>query len=153
MTPTRWLAWRLVATLVAWLALVANAAAQENAATEYDRLAALLDGDAESPMRRMDFDEEAYLRDGVADPSMQAWLDRTRPLVPELLRATDCRICARSTAARGSRSCCRISRNTAPWRARSDSSWSMRDGMILGVSRPCSARRRGSANARPRTAR
>jgi len=89
MTPTRWLAWRLVATLVAWLALVANAAAQENAATEYDRLAALLDGDAESPMRRMDFDEEAYLRDGVADPSMQAWLDRTRPLVPELLRATD----------------------------------------------------------------
>lgn len=79
--------------LVAVAALVSGAAAQSNAAVEYERLAGLLAEIEDGPDALLDHAEgdslEAYLEGGAADARVDAWLARTRPIAPDILRATD----------------------------------------------------------------
>ncbi|MCE2881637.1 MAG: hypothetical protein LW636_04670 [Planctomycetaceae bacterium] len=74
------------------LVFAAAAWARQDAAGEYDRLGALFaeyESDPQSPWV-VEWDSESdFLRKGVVDDSMRAWLERARPLVPDLLRATD----------------------------------------------------------------
>ncbi|MFM7051455.1 MAG: hypothetical protein ACKOYN_04885, partial [Planctomycetota bacterium] len=83
----------VAALLVAVAALARGAAAQSNAAVEYERLAGLLAEIEDGPDALLDHAEgdslEAYLEGGAADARVEAWLARTRPIAPDILRATD----------------------------------------------------------------
>ena len=86
----------IVALLAALLPAIApqSAAAQapRNAADEYDRIARVLlevDADRDGPWSDPDgASYTAFMQRGEIDARMQRWLDATRPLVADLVRAT-----------------------------------------------------------------